>query len=98
MIKAISISFLLILVSAAALFSQQSGQLGAFDFLPQSVYANPALRPIGRVNIGIPGLSQIHFNHGNNWFKPGDNLVPDANGKRSEERRVGKEWSAWRAP
>lgn len=81
MIKALSISFFILLISSATLYSQQSGQVGAFDFLPQSVYANPALRPAARVNIGIPGLSQIHFGHGNNWFKPSEQLVPDANGK-----------------
>lgn len=61
------VSLLLGVIYAEA---QQSGQVGAFDFLPQSVYANPALRPAARVNIGIPGLSQVHFNHGNNWFEP----------------------------
>ena len=60
--------------------AQQSGQIGAFDFLPQSVSANPALRPVGRVNIGIPALSQIYFEHGNNWFKPNEYLVTDGNG------------------
>ena len=60
--------------------AQQSGQVGTFDFLPQSVYANPALRPAASINIGIPGLSQVHFNHGNNWFVPNKYLEDDANG------------------
>lgn len=61
-------------------FGQQSGQVGAFDFLPQSVYANPALRPQGKLNIGLPGLSQVYFDHGNNWFKPAEYLTTDGNG------------------
>ena len=60
--------------------AQQSGQVGVFDFLPQSVYANPALRPAARINIGIPALSQLHFNHGNNWFVPSKYLENDAGG------------------
>lgn len=60
--------------------AQQSGQVGVFDFLPQSVYANPALRPAARINIGIPGLSQVHFNHGNNWFVANKYLEDDASG------------------
>lgn len=60
--------------------AQQSGQVGTFDFLPQSVYANPALRPAARINIGIPGLSQLHFNHGNNWFVANKYLEQDAGG------------------
>lgn len=78
--KAITILLTFMLLSVANLFSQSS-QVGVFDFLPQTVYANPALRPVGRINIGIPGLSQVYFDHGNNWFKPSDNLMADANGK-----------------
>ena len=81
MIRRISILFIVFVVSATGLFSQQSGQVGVFDFLPQTVYANPALRPVGRINIGLPGLSQVYFDHGNNWFRPSDNLVSDANGR-----------------
>lgn len=58
----------------------QSSELGAFDFLPQTVYANPALRPQGRLNIGIPGLSRISIGHGNNWFAPNKFLISDGNG------------------
>lgn len=61
--------------------SQQTSQLGAFDFLPQTVYANPALRPKGRLNIGIPALSQVYVSHANNWFIPKDYLISDGNGK-----------------
>lgn len=69
----------------AALFSlsamgQQSSQLGYFDFLPQSVIANPAIKPKGRLNIGIPALSGIGISHRNNWFKPSEFLSSDGNG------------------
>lgn len=77
----IFIGLLLALPQIAA--SQTSGQLGSFDFLPQTVYANPALRPKGRLNIGIPALSQIYAGHGNNWFVPKDYLISDGNGNTS---------------
>ncbi len=74
---------ILFALSAGFLFAQQSGQIGAFDFLPQSIYANPALRPQGSLNIGIPALSNIHMEHGNNWFKPNELFRSDASGNSS---------------
>ncbi|HKL02318.1 MAG TPA: DUF5723 family protein [Cryomorphaceae bacterium] len=71
--------FFATLFSLAAM-GQQSSQLGYFDFLPQSVVANPAIKPKGKLNIGIPALSSIGVSHRNNWFKPGDFLVSDGNG------------------
>ncbi|MCA1761820.1 MAG: DUF5723 family protein [Cryomorphaceae bacterium] len=69
----------------AALFSlsvmgQQGSQLGYFDFLPQSVVANPAIKPKGSINVGIPSLSHLGVSHRNNWFKPGEFLISDGNG------------------
>lgn len=80
MIARKAIFFIALLLGIIQADAQQSGQVGAFDFLPQSVYANPALRPAGRINIGIPGLSQLHFNHGNNWFMADKYLDQDASG------------------
>jgi len=80
MIAGRSLILVTLLFGAVCAMAQQSSQVGAFDFLPQSVYANPALRPSARVNIGIPALSQIHFNHGNNWFVADKFLESDARG------------------
>lgn len=77
--KTIFIAGLLFLVHHFV-YGQQSGQVGVFDLLPQSVYANPALRPQAKINIGLPGLSQVYFDHGNNWFKPGEYINTDGNG------------------
>jgi hypothetical protein len=61
--------------------AQLSGQLSEFDFVPQRVYANPALRPSARLNIGIPFMSQIYMEHKNNWFRP--NQMLQQNGTQS---------------
>ena len=75
---------LLVLICAVLLAmsanSQQSSQLGTFNFLPQAVYANPAIKPKGKLNIGIPALSSIYVEHNNNWFKPDEFLVTDGKG------------------
>jgi len=62
------------------LSAQFSGQIGEYDFLPQRVTANPALRPAGKVNVGIPALSNIYVEQSNNWFRPTSYLAPDAQG------------------
>lgn len=81
MIKAGKIVLILVLILGVNYAeAQQSGQVGVFDFMPQSVYANPALRPAARINIGVPGLSQVHINHGNNWFVANKYLDSDAGG------------------
>lgn len=59
--------------------AQQSGQLGNFDLLPQSVYANPALRPANKLNIGIPALSGLFIEHGNNWYNSQDYFQKEGN-------------------
>ncbi len=82
MIKRLRISVLTFAALAVALpgKAQFSGQVSEYDFLPQRVYANPALRPSGKLNIGFPGLSNIHLEHHNNWFRPSRILQSDANG------------------
>ncbi len=69
-----------ILASAGISQAQFSGQISEYDDLPQRVYANPALRPSGHINIGIPALSNIQFEHANNWFRPSTYINSDANG------------------
>ncbi len=59
-----------VMVCVSTLKAQFSGQLGEFDHLPQRVYANPALQPTGKVNIGFPGLSNMYFEQSNNWLRP----------------------------
>lgn len=68
------------LLLSGTLRAQTSGQMGEFEHLPQRVYANPALRPTGKINIGIPGLSALYFEQANNWMKPGAYLNTDAQG------------------
>jgi hypothetical protein len=77
---------LLLLVSIGLLLhasakGQQNIQLGSFDFLPQSVYANPALVPKARLNIAIPALGHTYVAHQNNWFEPSAFVSEDANGR-----------------
>ncbi len=80
--KLLRILLVLFLAVAAAtdLAAQFSGQIGAYDFLPQRVNANPALRPAGKVNVGIPFLSNVYLEHSNNWFRPSNFLSADAAG------------------
>lgn len=50
--------------------AQNGASFGGFEFLPQRVEANPAFRPIAKINVAIPALGNIHFNHHNNWIRP----------------------------
>ncbi len=61
-------------------YAQLSGQVGEFSNLPQSVYANPALQPAGKLNFGIPALSGFYAEHSNNWFRPMRDLSGDSGG------------------
>ncbi len=83
MIKAINklVAGAALVLITSTVFAQHSGQLGSFDFLPQSVYANPALKPEGKLNIGIPFLSNVYMQHENNWFSPKDYLLSDGTGQ-----------------
>lgn len=80
--------YIILLLAASLLLAyagqaQISGQIGEFEHLPQRVYANPALRPTGKVNIGIPALSGIYFEQANNWLKPVDYLNTNGQGVAS---------------
>lgn len=69
------------LASFASLASGQlSSQLGMFDYLPQRVVANPALAPEGRINVGLPFLSNVYFEGSSNWLRHDQYLRADANG------------------
>lgn len=51
-------------------YGQNGANFGGFEFLPQRVEANPAFRPLAKINVAIPALGNIHFNHHNNWIRP----------------------------
>lgn len=52
--------------------AQQDLTLMNLDNIQQVQYVNPAFRPQARLNIGIPGVSSIYFNHINTVFTPKD--------------------------
>ena len=51
---------------------QQNLTLYNMQLIPQSSYANPALMPISKVNIGLPALSSTYINFSNSGFKMKD--------------------------
>lgn len=79
LLRSFSVLFLAVAVSGEV-SAQFSGQIGVYDFLPQRVNANPALRPAGKVNVGIPFISNIYFEQSNNWIRPSNFLSADASG------------------
>lgn len=54
--------------------AQIGTSIGFFENLPQRVYANPALVPNQKINVGLPFLSATFVEHGNNWFDPDNTL------------------------
>lgn len=60
------------LIFHQVLFAQQNFVLYNMRFIPQSGYANPSLLPVGRINIGLPGISSIYANFGNSGFTLND--------------------------
>lgn len=68
---------------AAALTShaQPGLGLGHYQFVPQRVMANPAYRPLAKVNVGFPALSSLHFDHHNNWLRPDVAFGETTNGR-----------------
>ena len=60
-------------------YGQQDLTLYYMDNVPQSLYLNPAFKPIGKVNIGLPGISSFYFDHINTTFTP-NNLFETSNG------------------
>ncbi len=73
---------------------QQDLSLYYMDNLQQVEQVNPARRPKFKVNVGIPGLSSIYFNHFNTVFTPKDffknsksTIFIPTNGKMPELRK-----------
>lgn len=79
MMKRFLIPLALFLISGG-LMAQMSGQIGAFDLLPQRVYANPALMPQSKINVAIPALGNIYFESDNNWIRPRSYVAEDVSG------------------
>ena len=52
--------------------AQQDLTLMNLTNIQQIQYVNPAFRPQARLNIGIPGVSSLYFNHYNTVFTPKD--------------------------
>ena len=76
MLKKITFFLLLIVVVYSGNISaQQNFTLYNNQRIPQSMYANPALMPYSKVNIGLPVISSVYFNFSNNGFKAKDVLI-----------------------
>lgn len=54
---------------AYGVFAQQNFTMYNMSYVPQRMYANPALLPKSRINIGLPVLSSIYLEAGNSGFK-----------------------------
>ena len=75
--KLIILLFILKCISAQC---QQNLVLYNMPAIQQSMYANPGQMPQCRVNVGLPAISSIYFNLGNNGFK-----ITDVVKKRADD-------------
>lgn len=55
---------------------QQNFNLYNMSYVPQRMYANPALLPESRINIGLPIISSLYLEAGNSGFKYADLIHP----------------------
>ena len=60
-------------------FAQQNFTLYNMHRIPQSMYANPGILPLSKVNIGLPALSSVYLNLSNSGFKAKDIFVTTEN-------------------
>ncbi len=51
-------------------YGQQDLTLYYMENVPQNLYLNPAFKPKAKVNIGLPGISSLYFDHLNTTFTP----------------------------
>lgn len=63
---------LFFLLSRSVVVGQQNFTLYHMTWVPQRMYANPALLPKPRINIGLPVISSIYLEGGNSGFKYSD--------------------------
>ncbi len=61
---------LAILLGTYSAQAQQDLTLYYMDYVPQKQYLNPAFKPNASVNIGLPVVSSVYFNHINTVFTP----------------------------
>jgi outer membrane protein OmpA-like peptidoglycan-associated protein len=82
-----------ILISIGGLvYGQQDLTLMNLDNIQQIQYVNPALRPQARLNIGLPGLSSLYFNHYNSVFTPKDLFDTDGGSTTLRVDHLKKMW------
>ncbi len=70
-----TILFLSLLISIYTIdttSAQQDLTMYNMEMIPQRMYANPALIPLSRINIGLPVFSSLYFNFSNSGFKYSD--------------------------
>lgn len=84
---------LLILISFCGIgIAQQDFTLMNLDNIQQIQYVNPALRPQARLNIGLPGVSSLYFNHYNSVFTPKDLFDVDGGSTTLRVDHLKKMW------
>lgn len=59
--------------------AQQNFTIYNMERVHQSFYHNPSHMPMGNVNIGLPLISSLYFNMGNNGFRGKDILKTESN-------------------
>lgn len=69
--KKVILSFLLFLLAGGA-SAQEHLLMYNMETIPQRTYANPALRPFSKVNIGLPVISYTYLSFGNSGFRYND--------------------------
>lgn len=69
------------------LFAQKQMALYGLKQLPQIVEYNPAIQPLGRVNVGIPSISSASLGFGVSDFAFNDLFKTDAAGKKVFDTR-----------
>lgn len=77
--KRILYSLIIIPTVTVVLCAQQNFVLYNMNFVPQSVYINPAQTPASRINIGLPAISSIYTNFGNSGFVLNDLFKTNGN-------------------
>lgn len=88
---------LIILLSAAFAGNAQTSQTLYFMNLPQASTLNPALKPTGKVYLGLPGITDISVRFDNNFIGFSDlfmgGVISDSTFRFMEDREWMKEFS-----
>jgi len=75
--KIISIAIVVLLLHAGSGFTQQSNTLYFMHKIPQANRMNPANQSYCKFFLGLPVISSLYFNYGNNGFAIGDLVYPE---------------------